>query len=497
MSVDFKRKDFLLACSKYHQVRDVIDGDQRLKLHDYNAQNLYSSSTASNSFNASFWDDNYNGIKSDSYLRRVNPKDPSDDNKTRNAQYIKCAVFSNFTKHTSSGMNGMMFRRAPSVNLGSTIEYLINDADGSGQQLGQQIKNTGRNVVEVGRHGLLVDFPDTNGPSSVKDVANGQRSYIDTYQAEQIINWRVKKFGAVTKLILVVLQELESIEDDVFNLEERVIYRVLRLDKDGKYIQEVYRTGSKSPDEIFEPKLGNGQRLDFIPFQFVGSEDNSPSIDGVTMYDISVVNIGHYRNSADVEENSFFASQMTLTATGMTQQWIADVWKGEAQIGSRAVLTGPDGANFGSIQANESNLARKLMEDKEKQMIQLGAKLIEAGQGNKTATQAEIDSADSSSILSTIAANVEDAYINAISWVQLFMNDNQDFTLELNQKFGVAQLSAQDITAIVKAWQAGAISQDSMLWNFKQGHRIPAETSAEDEKGLIETGGKDFDLEGD
>jgi predicted Zn-dependent peptidase len=125
------------------------------------------------------------------------------------------------------------------------------------------------------------------------------------------------------------------------------------------------------------------------------------------------------------------------------------------------------------------------MEDKEKQMVQLGAKLIEPNMGDKTATQAEIDSADNSSILSTIAANEQDAYINAISWVQLFMNDSQDFVFELNKKFGIAQLNAQEITALMAALQSGGISKESFLWNMKQGHRIPEDITIEDELGRI------------
>lgn len=491
MSVEFQREDFKRVCRKYHQVRDVIGGDIQLKDHDYNAQSIFTSSQV----NSTFWSDNYLGEKQDSYLRRVNPSDNSTDNTTRNAQYIKCAVLVNATKHTAAGMTGMMFRRDPDSDFGSSIDYLKSDVDGSGMQLDQQVKCVAKNVIQVGRHGLLVDFASTGGKSSsTTDVKNGQRAYIDEYKAEQIINWRTERFGAVTKLVLVVLAETKTVvvDGDDFTTEEQTFYRVLKLDEDGKYVQEIHETDSKT-FESFEPLDGRGLRMDFIPFQFVGSENNNPDIDSVTMYDISVVNIGHYRNSADVEENSFFASQMTLTAVGMTEQWIKDVWKGEAQVGSRSVLTGPEGASFGSIQAEESNLARALMADKEKQMIQLGAKLIEPGAGNKTATQAEIDSADSSSILSTIAANVEDAYINCISWVQLFMNDSQDFLFEMNQKFGTAQLSAQEITALVAAFHGGAMSQDSLLWNFKQGHRLPSDVSVDDEIGKIDMSSRDFD----
>ena len=481
MSVDYQREDYKQACSMWHQVRDVIAGDLRLKEHDYNAQSLFSSC---NGVSTTYWQDNYNGSKQDSYLRRVNPSDNSQDNNTRNAQYIKCAVLMNATKHTSSGMTGMMFRREPDVDFNTNLEYLINDVDGSGMQLNQQVKQTARNVIEIGRHGLFVDFPSTGRATSVNDVMNGQRAYIDQYKAEQIINWRTEKFGAVTKLVLVVLKECELIiDDDPFEPEKKEFYRVLRL-IDGLYVQEIHWVDDETVD-IYEPKDGRGQRMDFIPFQFVGAENNTPDIDGVTMYDISVVNIGHYRNSADVEENSFFASQATPTATGMTQQWIDDVWKGQAQMGARAVMTGPEGAAFGLLQASESNLARMLMEDKEKQMIQLGAKLIEPGQGDKTATQAEIDSADNSSILSTIASNVEDAYINCISWVNLFMNNSEDFTFELNKKFGVAQLGAQEITALVALWQSGGVSKETLLWNVKQGHRMAEDVTVEEEMARI------------
>lgn len=484
MSVTHKKKEYLASLSHWHQVRDCIAGDDRLKQHDYNAQSLL----GSGALNLSFWNDNYNGVKSDSYLRIVNVGDRSKDNQARNLQYIKCAVFANFTKHTATGMTGMMLRTPPEIELNPTIEYLENDADGSGQNLEQQIKSTAGNVVGVGRHGLLVDFPAVDKASSPTDVKNGQRAYIDTYKAEQIINWRTEKFGAITKLVLVVLAENRRVvdEDDEFSDDTEIIYRVLKL-VGGKYVQEIHH-GKDEVDVIDSITDGKGNSLDFIPFQFVGSDNNLPEVSSVTMFDISVVNIGHYRNSADVEENSFFASQMTLTATGMTEQWIKDVWKGQAQVGSRAVLTGPEGAAFGAIQATESNLARALMEDKEKQAVQLGAKLIEPAQGDKTATQAEIDSADDSSILSTIAANVEDAYINAIGWVQLFMNDSGDFELELNKKFGVAQLSAQEILALSSAMQTGGLSLDSFLWNMKQGRRLSPDIDIKKEKALIEAG---------
>lgn len=490
--VEFKRADYLFALRKWTLIRDVNDGDIKLKDHDYNVQNI----TSSPGYQLNYLDQY--GKREDSYLRRISPNDTSVDNILRNAQYIKCAVFLNATRHTKSGMSGMVFRTKPIVQLGPNIEYLENNVDGNGMRLVQQVKSTTDNDIAVGRHGLFVDFVSaTEGASSVTDVANGNKAYITEYKAERIINWKTESFGSINKLSMVVLEEIEDVSTDDFGTEQQVMHRVLRL-VDGLYVVEIHRntvTDGKNIETIskFEPKDGKGKRLDYIPFVFAGSENNDYDIDLAPLYDIAVVNIGHYRNSADVEENSFFASQMTLTVSGMTEQWIKDVWKGQAQVGSRAVLTGPEGASFGSIQATESNLARALMEDKQKQMVQLGAKLIEPGTSIKTATQSQIDSADNSSILSNIADNVEDAYITCISWVQMFMNDSVDFEFAMNKKFGVSSLGAQEIVALLNTWQSGGISYETFFKNLQKGEIIASDKTEEEEKRLIDsedTGGE-------
>ena len=85
--VEFKRNDYLFALRKWTLIRDVNEGDIKLKDHDYNVQNI----TSSAGYQSGYLDQY--GKREDSYLRRVSPKDTSDENRLRNAQYIKCAVF--------------------------------------------------------------------------------------------------------------------------------------------------------------------------------------------------------------------------------------------------------------------------------------------------------------------------------------------------------------------------------------------------------------------
>jgi hypothetical protein len=57
--------------------------------------------------------------------------------------------------------------------------------------------------------------------------------------------------------------------------------------------------------------------------------------------------------------------------------------------------------------------------------------------------------------------------------------------VELNADFSTKGLSAQDIQAIVAAWQANAISRDTMTELFRCGEVLPEGRTNEEEEKLI------------
>jgi hypothetical protein len=62
-----------------------------------------------------------------------------------------------------------------------------------------------------------------------------------------------------------------------------------------------------------------------------------------------------------------------------------------------------------------------------------------------------------------------------------------EVTIKLNNDFGVEGISSQDLQAVVGAWQAGAISRDTMFELFRRGEILPDGRTNEEEKGLIQT----------
>jgi len=61
--------------------------------------------------------------------------------------------------------------------------------------------------------------------------------------------------------------------------------------------------------------------------------------------------------------------------------------------------------------------------------------------------------------------------------------------IELNTDFSTKGLSAQEVTAVVAAWQNGALSRDSMLDVFRRGEVLPEGRSNEQEIRLVGKGG--------
>jgi hypothetical protein len=102
------------------------------------------------------------------------------------------------------------------------------------------------------------------------------------------------------------------------------------------------------------------------------------------MYPIfAASNMAHYRNSADYEEAVYHAWAADAWFSGLTEQWVSDVLNGAIQLGSRAAHSSacPSTRSAGLLQPTLPNtLAKEAMDQKEAQMLALGAKLVEGSQ---------------------------------------------------------------------------------------------------------------------
>lgn len=418
--------------------------------------------------------------KKTKYLPKPNADECTPENDSRYSAYVIRASFVNFTGHTKEGFMGMISRRESEKELSTSIEYMLENANGSGGSLDELVHRTISELLEVARQGLLTDFPQSSGGTVAQ--TNGLRASIKSYPAESIINWKEIVVSGETVLKWVVLQETigKPKEGDPFVSESENQFRVLMLDDSGFYIQKIFDKDGIQVGEDIIPTKSDKSRWDEIPFVFAGAIDNNPIPDKSPIYDLAEINIAHYRNSADFEESSFMVGQPTPTLMGLTQSWVDDVLKGGVQLGSRTVLMGPEGASAGLIQANPNQMPVMGMEAKEKQMVKIGAKVITDSSGVETAEAAKIRFAGQNSKLGLIVKNTELAYLKSLGWADEFMGGDGENVLVINKEFYDRTIDPQIVTAQIMAMDRNIITKKDIRDNMRKGGLIDPMRTDED-----------------
>ena len=408
--------------------------------------------------------------------------DPNDIDRCNRYKHDAC--FTNFTGRTKAGLVGAVFRKDVEISLPESVAYLEDDATGSQIGLTKLAQEVTGEVLQAGRYGLLVDYPASQEGLTAADIEDMNiKAHISKYKPENIINWQTTVIHGMHKIILVVLKECISyIGNDGFTWMDGIQYRVLRL-IDGEYVQELY---DENEDIISQyiPKDANGQSWDFIPFVFVGSQDNDESIDIAPLYDLAQLNLGHLRNSADYEESIHVTGQPTLIiSTSMSTEEFKSANPNGVKIGSRRGLNlGPSGsANL--LQPSPNQLADVAMQRKEQQAVMIGARLVMQASSNETAEAARIKHSGENSVLATIVHNINDAINRCITWCMMFMSttdQTDDIIFEISDKFFDTTLDPQTLMAQLQLYNSGIIATADVRHTLRETGLIRADRTDED-----------------
>jgi hypothetical protein len=336
-------------------------------------------------------------------------------------------------------------------------------------------------VLKKGRHALFVDYPETEGPVSRAAVTEQKLApFIREIDAEDVINWRTERIGGKNVLTLVVIEETYGEPSD-FGANTGCQYRVLRLTA-GVYSVELFRkqegTNNWVVVKTVMPQKASGKFWEYIPFFFIGSQNNDAAPDPAPMFDLAQINVAHFRNSADYEDAAYLMGQPQMTLAGLDEQWVKLLEDRGLYFGSRSVLPLPAGGSAQILQAQPNTMVKEAMEQKEKQAVSLGARLVEQGGAVKTATQSAGELNVQHSVLSLCAGNVSEAYLMALeSMLEYSGQAGAKVVFEINKEFVELKLDAQMLTALIAAWQSGKFPEADLWANLKSyGIIDPAKT---------------------
>lgn len=409
------------------------------------------------------------------YLPQLDGMTPQDY-----AAYVSRASFFNATGRTADGLLGLVFRRKPVARFqvppaSTNGRDLLADVDLLGTPLEGYARRVVSEVLAVGRFGTLVEWSQAEG-----------RAHFVGYEAENILNWRTERIGGKAALTLLVLNEPQfaADPDDVFGTRRVDQIRVLKLASEGgqtplRYVVEIWR---KAADDwqVAERRIPtqNGKPIDRIPFVFHGPRHSRPEVDMLPLKDVINVNLDHFRMSAQYRHGLYF--------TALPTAWVAGFGTGADQLklgAGTAWVAESAAARCGFLEYNGQGLGafERAMDRDEKLLAVLGSRLLEpAKRVGETAETIELRQSGESSVLGAMAAAVSESLTRAMAFLYWWHSGleseakvtRRQASIALNTDYSVKSLSPLEIREAVAAWQAGALSGESLVELFKAGEVI-------------------------
>ena len=420
-------------------------------------------------------------VKAAGYLPRLAKQSDSEYAAMKDRAYFFPA-----TSRTLDGLTGLIFRKDPQAELPAAIKAYTDDINLQGQSIAEFAQKITDDIMQAPHGGILVEYPRTDGAELVKAAAEamGLRPYATFYPAEKVINWRTSRVS--NRMVITEVRLLESVEEadpkDPWGRVTVEQIRVLALNEAGVYEVAIFQKrrneATAKTDWVeadrFVPYFRGAPSRD-IPFVFIGPRDTSSEVQKAPLTDISGVNIGHYRNSADYENG--------LHWTGCpTPVFLGDLISGtgeqvtEVRIGSTSGIQMSQGSDAKFLEFEGSGLSalKTALDDKKTDMALLGARILASDRKQTEAAEtAAIHRAGENSVLASLAGSVSKGIEKALqimaAWVGV---DGAQISYRLNTDYQPAAMSFNDLSAIVGAWQSGAISKIELFESLQAGEII-------------------------
>lgn len=388
--------------------------------------------------------------------------------------YLNRALFYGATERTVQGLTGASIARPFECKLPTRLKHMEKEATPNKGSLQSLVKTTVLELLKTGRLGLLVD----------RGTYEGNKPYIVNYDATQITNWQ--ETDGVPTLITLKECVYEKSADDAYVTKEVEQWRELRIE-DGSYKVILWRkkveqgvvTDELVPVNTIVP-LQRGKPLTAIPFVVINADGIGLNISKPPLLSVVDVNISHYQNSADLEHGRHLTGLPTPVVTG------AELKPGETLLlgSSKAWIFKNDNADAKFLEFTGQGLGSLVtaLTEKERMMAVLGARLLEGQKASVEAAETvRLRGAGDTYTLGSINTSAADGLSLALSYADQWEGGDGNVTMEPNLQFVDTKLSAEDITALLGAFNSSAISLETFLWNLQHGERLQPDSTVEQE----------------
>ena len=418
-------------------------------------------------------------------------------------EFLERSYFYNMTARTVHGLVGTIFRRDPKIkNFPEKFKSNLKNITKDNQSLLAFSKEATREVIEVGRFGILLDMPE------FADVSGRNTPFMAGYVAENIVDWDVEDVDGRYELTKVVLREVSMdrhTDGAVLAMSGhrsrfKIGYRVLKLVLDEEtnrliyqqwiYTPEAGNTGlpadNQTPDEIITP-TSLGRPFDRIPFVFFGPFSNSSEVQKPPLLDIACMNVSHYKSAAQLEHGRHYTALPVYHI-----QVTAESEAGEYVVGPNTVweYTGDKPPGIAEYNGHGLGFLEKALDQKEHHISSLGGRML----GVRTQATAESDNLvklrqqNEQSLLLNVSSGISEGFTQLLELWLKWMGEEPDIdmSVELNQDFLIEPLKAREFRAVTMMYEQGILPIDVIFDVMQKAEVISEYMTLEEFKGQLD-----------
>jgi hypothetical protein len=405
-------------------------------------------------------------------------ENPNYHNNAAYAAYKSRANYPELVGYTVRGLTGIATRNPPQYELPSNVKYLEDEATKENLTLINFYDETIEEVLAMGRNIIVVDIcEEDDKPKFV------------SYPAEAMINWKTHS-NSNHDPYMIVFKSSKFVDDDVFSHECEDVYRILSLEPDETGY-DVYTVTEVTEDGTIIKRVQpsyRGKKLGYIPIAVAGSNNNLMDIDVQPMMAITNIAQQIYMLSADLRNSEYMSCNPALVISGIDKE------EAPTTLGSTValILENPEAkAYFTETDTSALNHVLSHIQNLMNEAAIHGTSLLgPTSNVVEAATALKIRQSAASATLSSIVVSVGNAISIALKYAADWVDGNPDDVIfRPNKNFVELSLSSSEITALVNAWQRGAISGESMLNNFKKSGLLVEDDEIESEKKRLEEQG--------
>jgi hypothetical protein len=395
------------------------------------------------------------------------PKWPMEDQKSYDFR-LKTSTLYNAFARTVENMAGRPFSEPLKwTDIDPTVEKWFDNIDQAGRNLHVFAGEVFRHGLMDGLTHVLVDFPvtrDKDGKATLitraDELKAGVRPYAIHIKQSQILGWLSSTIDGAEVLTQVRISECVKESDGDFGTKDVQQVRVLYP---GRW--EIYRQNEKKDDWIIHDE--GVTTLDIIPLKTLYTKRSGFMTATPPLSDLADLNIKHWQSSSDQDSILHTARVPILAISGLNDDT-------KIEIGGKTALMLPVNCTAGYVEHTGAAIeaGRTSLQDLEAQMESMGAELLIARPGDKSATEAALDSSQEQCQLSAMAQALEDFLDDVVDVLAKWAGLPDQGDIDVFDDFATIRVNAQSVgtfvTALVLLVNSGMMSRATAFEELKR-----------------------------